>query len=96
LMYCFISMKGAEMPARAQGNEESILLALQEMVSFTRAGVDWDGCGCVYRAISIAPADQGLVKRTEGFGAAGLPGSRLEGEPCSRDGERIGEEKESR
>lgn len=26
------------------------------------------------RAISIAPADQGLVKNIEGFGAAGEPG----------------------
>ena len=25
------------------------------------------------RAISMAPADQGLVKKTEGFGAAGVP-----------------------
>jgi len=48
------------------------------------------------RAISIAPADQGLVKRTEGFGAAGLPGWSVEGEVWRREGERIGEEKERR
>lgn len=49
-----------------------------------------------YRAISIAPADHGLVKSTEGFGAAGLPGWRIEGAGCKREGERIGEENERR
>lgn len=48
------------------------------------------------RAISIAPADHGLVKSTEGFGAAGLPGWRVEGAGCKREGERIGEENERR
>jgi hypothetical protein len=53
---------------------------------------------CAYRAISIAPADHGLVNNMDGFGAAGVPG-------CSEDnssadlrsvGERKGEEKERR
>lgn len=49
-----------------------------------------------YRAISIAPADQGLVNSRLGFGAAGLPGCSDEGDGCKREGERVGEEKESR
>jgi hypothetical protein len=44
----------------------------------------------------MAPADQGLVKSMEGFGAAGLPGWSDEGDTCRRDGERRGEEKERR
>jgi hypothetical protein len=49
-----------------------------------------------YRAYSIAPADHGFVKRREGFGAAGLPGWRVEGEGWRSDGDRRGEEKERR
>lgn len=43
-----------------------------------------------YRAISIAPADQGLVKRSDGLGAAGVPGWSEEGFALSfrRVGER--------
>ena len=48
------------------------------------------------RAISMAPADQGLVKSSDGLGAAGLPGRSVEGEGCNNDGERRGEEKERR
>lgn len=52
---------------------------------------------CVsYRAISIAPADHGFVKRSEGLGAAGLPGTKLDGRGWRRDGERRGEEKDRR
>ena len=50
------------------------------------------------RAISIAPADQGLVKNMEGFGAAGEPGW-IEVGDClspSKVGERSGELKERR
>jgi hypothetical protein len=50
------------------------------------------------RAISIAPADHGLVKNMEGFGAAGEPGWMEVGvlESARRVGERSGELKESR
>ena len=50
------------------------------------------------RAISIAPADQGLVKNMEGFGAAGEPGWIEDGVCLSprRVGERSGELKERR
>lgn len=50
------------------------------------------------RAISIAPADHGLVKNMEGFGAAGEPGWMEEGVCLSprRVGERSGDEKERR
>jgi hypothetical protein len=50
------------------------------------------------RAISIAPADHGLVKNIEGFGAAGEPGWMDVGFCLSprRVGERSGEEKERR
>lgn len=44
----------------------------------------------------MAPADHGFVKSIEGFGAAGLPGCRLDGEGCRSDGESRGEEKERR
>lgn len=50
------------------------------------------------RAISIAPADQGLVKNIDGFGAAGEPGWMEDG-VClspSKVGERRGELKERR
>jgi hypothetical protein len=36
------------------------------------------------------------VKSSEGFGAAGLPGCRVEGEGWRSDGDSRGEEKESR
>ena len=51
-----------------------------------------------YLAISIAPADQGLVKIMEGFGAAGVPGWSVVGACGSLRsvGERYGEEKERR
>jgi hypothetical protein len=49
-----------------------------------------------HRAISIAPADHGFVNSIEGFGAAGVPGCRLEGCGCRSEGDRSGEEKESR
>lgn len=48
------------------------------------------------RAISIAPADHGLVNRSEGLGAAGEPGVRLEGCGWRSDGVRSGEENERR
>jgi hypothetical protein len=50
------------------------------------------------RAISIAPADQGLVKNREGLGAAGEPGWIEVGACLSarRVGERSGEEKDRR
>lgn len=59
------------------------------------------------RAISSAPADQGLVKRSDGLGCAGLAGcageaafmveSGFEGsEGMSKEGDRSGEEKERR
>jgi hypothetical protein len=50
------------------------------------------------RAISIAPADHGLVKNIEGFGAAGDPGWMEVGvfESARSVGERSGELKESR
>lgn len=53
---------------------------------------------CSYLAISIAPADQGLVKITEGFGAAGVPMLREAGAWGSFKsvGERYGEENERR
>ena len=53
---------------------------------------------CSYLAISIAPADQGLVKIIEGFGAAGVPGCSVEGACGSLRsvGERYGDEKERR
>ena len=52
------------------------------------------------RASSSAPALKGLAKRRFGSGFVGLLGSIDDGLPfgrgCSRDGERIGEEKERR
>lgn len=50
------------------------------------------------RAISIAPADQGLLKNMEGFGTAGEPGTMEDGVCLSprRVGERSGELKERR
>lgn len=50
------------------------------------------------RAISMAPADHGLVKRSDGLGAAGDPGVRLAGVSgfCSSDGVRSGDENDSR
>jgi hypothetical protein len=51
---------------------------------------------CTYRAISIAPADHGFVNSSDGFGAAGLPGCRLDGCGWSKEGESNGEEKERR
>jgi len=55
------------------------------------------GDGKTCRAISMAPADQGLVNNMDGFGAAGVPGWRVDDELCERsEGERSGEEKERR
>jgi hypothetical protein len=50
------------------------------------------------RAISIAPADQGLLNIMDGFGAAGEPGTMEDGTLWSprRVGERSGELKERR
>jgi hypothetical protein len=46
----------------------------------------------------MAPADQGLVKIMDGFGAAGVPRLREDGDCGSRRsvGERYGEENERR
>jgi hypothetical protein len=54
--------------------------------------------GWSYLAISIAPAENGLGKIIEGFGPAGEPGWREDGDEGSprRVGERRGEEKERR
>lgn len=51
-----------------------------------------------YRAYSIAPAEKGDVKSSEGFGAAGVPGCTESGALGSfrRVGERKGELKERR
>lgn len=77
---CLNSMTGAEMPVMTHGQKLSILLA---------------------RAISRAPALHGLAKRLLGTGLAGFPGCTEEGWPTSptgwrSEGERIGEEKESK
>jgi hypothetical protein len=50
------------------------------------------------RAISMAPADQGLLNIRDGFGAAGEPGTMEDGVLWSprRVGERSGELKERR
>ena len=50
------------------------------------------------RAISMAPAENGLVKNMDGLGAAGEPGCSDDGlfVSAKRVGERRGEEKDSR
>lgn len=53
--------------------------------------------GQSYRAISIAPADQGLLNKVEGFcGMAGEPGCRDDGSGCNSEGVTRGEEKARR
>ena len=54
--------------------------------------------GQAHRAISIAPADHGFVKRIDGFGAAGDPGCNVDGgsRGWRRAEESRGEEKERR
>jgi hypothetical protein len=44
----------------------------------------------------MAPADHGFVNSIDGFGAAGLPGCKLDGDDWRSEGESSGEEKESR
>lgn len=63
---------------RIQGMVESILLALFDpLVLCTLPTKD---TVLSYLAISMAPADQGLVKIIDGFGAAGVPGCSVEGD----------------
>jgi hypothetical protein len=87
-------MTGNEMPARIQGTVLSSLFALfgwyQLLLFITGLMSQTD------RAISIAPADQGFVNSIDGFGTAGLPGCRLEGDDWRSEGDRSGEEKERR
>lgn len=108
-MYCLTSMKRTDIAARNQGTVESILFALPTslaLFTYARNGHPQHGyeiCkgqGISYLAISIAPADQGLVNKSDGFGIAGLPGWREDIVEFfagrSSDGESLGLEKERR
>lgn len=84
------------MAARIHGTVLSSLFALQSFVSdLRRIG---KGNDQTYRAISIAPADHGFVKRIDGFGAAGDPNCIVDGDSTGwrSFGESRGEENERR
>ena len=66
------------MAARIHGPVLSSLFALRTFVSSLR-GESAKGKGQTYRAISIAPADHGFVKRIDGLGAAGVPDCNVDG-----------------
>lgn len=68
-----------------------------EMVSMGIDNKSGGRRGQSYRAISIAPADQGLLNKVEGFcGMAGEPGCRDDGSGCNSEGVTRGEEKARR
>jgi hypothetical protein len=76
------------------GTVLSILFALRTTLTSFKFSLFWKALA--YLAISIAPADHGFVKRSDGFGAAGLPGCNVDGDGWRREGERRGEEKDRR
>lgn len=96
LMTCLANMIGNEMAARIHGTVLSSLFALRRFISGLRGGKTVKGQA--YRAISIAPADHGFLKRIDGLGAAGDPDCDVDGEfkGCRRLGESRGDEKERR